>query len=836
MIQNPDQLRKVKSVIMNKFFHSTAILAVIAAGSYAPAHAQSYKGNKISSYTILENHCDNCSRPIIETEEEAIAYLKSTNVKNKAKSSALRNASNATATNGAQGLTNTRVAAANPGATQVVFLNFVNDDPTFPVCRTIIEGGLVGILTGNVERELVGVFNDYIFTRSDRDRIQANIEEDFEAFNFEFTQKRPSSGQFTTINIGLDDTGEDCVNDSNIRFQGDNLGFLFGAADNLDSLNRDRVDSAFVDSNVWAFITQLDGDPFDNLQRFTGLDVRRMFSNNLDRAVRELTITQTSNTTAHELGHTLGLRHIYSLGAPGTGIAPGVNPNVFVPVFDGPREATETGLHTMSSGASVGITLRDIAENNRFFSERSAVVLAINENPYVQSEARIRRAGRGDVNLRPIAVPNTILEGKFEDSKFEVEHIIIEGEIDSRGEVDSYFFRGRESEFFNLEVFRAVTGTEDPDTTPEGIIAGVSLYLVNDDGSEELIAENDVGLEGFFDTNIFDAQLPETGRYRMQVNTLSEVNLLGTLSIPISLFSQLQGADFEVGPYTAVAYTAHKPVNGNDLRDTDEAINLLGSYNAIAFENLRNDSAIGGRSFIGGDLTGSNSSFGRDLNLSRNSNVLLVEGNITGGTKNITRNGNVRHGGSARATINTRSGNVQRRRSISTDNAENVLKGLSSDLFKLERNSQFSAPRTGRTANVEFTASPDRNGVAVFDIRSGNNALSNDSARNINIAANGAQTIIINIGGKVVNFDEGRFTGGFLNNNLTARVIWNFHQAERVNIENDMRGTILAPEADVRISADFRGPVIAENITISDGATLSNNGASLGRLSRVIPD
>ena len=836
MIQSLDQLQKVKSVIMNKFFHSTAILAVIAAGSYAPAHAQSYKGNKINSYTILENHCDNCSRPNIHNEEEAIAFLKSTNIKNKASSNALKSGSNATSTNGAEALANTRPAAANPGATQVVFLNFVNDDPTFPVCRTNLEGGLIGLFTGDVDRELVGIFNDYIFSRSDRNRIQANLEEDFEAFNFEFTQKRPSSGQFTTINIGLDDTGEDCVNNSNIRFQGDDVGFLFGAADNLDSLNRDRVDSAFVDSNVWTYITQLDGDPFDNLQRFTGLNIRAMFSNNLELAVRELTIRQTSNTTAHELGHTLGLRHAYSIGAPGTGIAPGINPRVFVPVFDGPREATETRFHTMASGASVGITLRDVAENNRFFSERSAVVLAINENPYILSEERIRRAGRGDVNLRPIAVPNTILNGKFEDSKFEVEHVVIEGDIDSRGEVDSYFFRGRESEFFNLEVFRAVTGTEAPGTTPEGIIAGVSLYLVNDDGSEELIAENDVGLEGFFDTNIFDAQLPETGRYRMQVNTLEEINFTETLAIPISLFSRFQGTDFEVGPYTAMAYTAHKPVNGNDLRDTDEALNLLRNYNAIAFENLRNDSAIGGRSFVGGDLSGSNASFGRDLNLSRNSNVLLVEGNITGGTKNITRNGNVRHGGSAGATINTTSGNVQRRRSISTDNAENVLKGLSSDLFKLESNSQFTAPRTNRTGNAEFTASPDRNGVAVFNIRGGNNILSNDSVRNINIDANGAQTIVINIGGKVVNFDEGRFTGGFVNNNLTSRIIWNFHQAERVNIENDMRGTILAPEADVRISADVRGPVIAENITISGGATLSNNGASLGRLSRVIPD
>ena len=101
----------------------------------------------------------------------------------------------------------------------------------------------------------------------------------------------------------------------------------------------------------------------------------------MSAAVSFAVTNQGANTGAHELGHTVGLRHQNSFGAPGDGIpnTGAISPFDFVPIFEGPSEADETTLHTMASGASVGLPFDGGVNLNRFFSERSATRLAINE-------------------------------------------------------------------------------------------------------------------------------------------------------------------------------------------------------------------------------------------------------------------------------------------------------------------------------------------------------------------------------------------------------------------------------------------------------------------------
>jgi len=86
---------------------------------------------------------------------------------------------------------------------------------------------------------------------------------------------------------------------------------------------------------------------------------------------------QSANTGSHEVGHNLGLRHHDSiakgvilesdLAAPAPGLV----------LIRTDVSGTGSTLRTMASGASVGKTLEESATLDSFFSERSAIKLAL---------------------------------------------------------------------------------------------------------------------------------------------------------------------------------------------------------------------------------------------------------------------------------------------------------------------------------------------------------------------------------------------------------------------------------------------------------------------------
>ena len=130
----------------------------------------------------------------------------------------------------------------------------------------------------------------------------------------------------------------------------------FGLAENIDFRNRYRSDSVGIGANFWEFAFALEIFP-ENV----GLPAT---PRGLSRAI----INQSSNTASHELGHILGLRHHDSFGPPGSGLpTTGIPaPQQFVPVFPGLQAADETLLHTMATGASVGLSFTGGTIDNRF--------------------------------------------------------------------------------------------------------------------------------------------------------------------------------------------------------------------------------------------------------------------------------------------------------------------------------------------------------------------------------------------------------------------------------------------------------------------------------------
>jgi hypothetical protein len=259
------------------------------------------------------------------------------------------------------------------------------------------------------------VAQDHVYTPTERDAIQARLQADYASFHFQFTQTSPSSGSYATL----------FFNKTPIINGQPQPG---GLADELDFRNLNLGATAAIDIN-----------PF-------------LGGANQPAATSANFIAFSATVSAHELGHTLGLRHLDSAGPIGYGIPPAVSPNGFRPSYTGPEQAFETNLHLMTSPASVGSSFFD-AVGNPFFGEREAVKIAFDENGAAvdeQAGAHDSRANAQALNLSSLAVPNTLRSGLNYGKDFAVGATDVVGSINltqaGTSEDDYYSFTGRAGE------------------------------------------------------------------------------------------------------------------------------------------------------------------------------------------------------------------------------------------------------------------------------------------------------------------------------------------------------------------------------------------------------
>jgi len=407
---------------------------------------------------------------------------------------------------------------------QVVYLQFGSADPTF----NVFLGGAP--FAG-------GVFPDYIYSQEDRDFIQGRLEADYALYNFEFTQVQPSLGDYSTIRIGDNDANP-------IDLAG---GILFGRADNIDFRNDDRNDGAFADASFWQLLAELDANfGTQNLANFLSLP-GPLDAAGVEEFRQIAVVNQSANTAAHELGHILGLRHYDSFGAPGDGLPPARDPGEFIPVLETDQNALETLSHIMASGASAGLALNSPPFVDRFFGERSATKLAINERTRDISE----RAAKGRLDLKKVVGGNPLEEGQNADGKLDFRAALVSGRIDEVGEEDTYTLKLTQGQIFNAEVVSL-----SDNTNTDFIVSGLALSQVQPDGSLVDVALNFVTFEGF-EPLIFDYTIPETGSYVL------------TVFAPEFGFGN---PDFLTGDYDALAYV----VEGQNGGGTQTASNSKG--------------------------------------------------------------------------------------------------------------------------------------------------------------------------------------------------------------------------------------------------------------------
>lgn len=408
---------------------------------------------------------------------------------------------------------------------QLVYLNFEQSSPTFEAIT----------FSGVPE-----TFNSYNYTQEERDTVQANLEADYAAFNVRFTQTQPTTGEYSTLNFECQVEGGICIDFGS--------GILFGRAQSIDLGNTIRDDVAFVDANLWQVIVEI--DPTGGfLTSLTGIPVE---NGDVQAALSTAIINQASNTGAHELGHNMGLRHHDSFGSPGNGLpTTGVpSPSAFYPVFEGLQEGDEAILHTMASGASVGSGLSDGANRDTFFSERSAIKLKAAEKAKLVMENDNMSSGWDRIDLKPVKVPNTIIEGANAGKKLGVRGTIVQGAISASDEVDYYRFRARGGNTLSAE-FNGFDAPVSDDT----VIGALRLFYVNRDGSLTLVAQNFQNFEGF-DAFLIDAPLEKDGDYIIEVTAPDDVrvgiNPDGTpqlISLDENGFNDLRSGDYYLTMY-----------------------------------------------------------------------------------------------------------------------------------------------------------------------------------------------------------------------------------------------------------------------------------------------
>lgn len=398
-----------------------------------------------------------------------------------------------------------RVNLRTRTAPQVIFLKFDPDEdgsPQFPV-------DIVDFETDEFMGQIF--FDDYVFTQTERLIIRDRIAADYEDFGFVITTTEPTSGSFATIDYTDNDRAPGNANLTFFVLDDGRFGFsaLFGRADEIDFGNDNYDGGAFTDPNLWTALFEFGGPGAFSF--FSTLPPTL-------EGLAEASLNQAANTGAHEVGHAVGLRHHDSFGAPDDGLPTTGTPapGTFLPVFEGPTDASETILHLMASGASAGLPLEGSAVGDRFLSERSALKLRFADRARVFDESGLRkdrRTGAQRLGLFRDLIPNTLVVGENAGgTKIAMETAWVQGTIDEATDVDEYVFSADAGTFVNAELISFTdSNVENP------LIATLRLFQINDDGSRTLVSQNLQTFESF-DPLLLDIEVPAFGDYVLQVD------------------------------------------------------------------------------------------------------------------------------------------------------------------------------------------------------------------------------------------------------------------------------------------------------------------------------
>lgn len=220
--------------------------------------------------------------------------------------------------------------------------------------------------------------------------------------------------------------------------------------------------------------------------------------------------------------------------------------------------------------------------------------------------------------------------------------------------------------------------------------------------------------------------------------------------------------------------------------------------------------SIGDPVLVEGNLVVNSSNFG--WSVGAGGDALYVTGDVTGTGATVRNGANVVYGGALSAPLTfSAGGQAVNDTSAEFGETERALRVLSADLARLPATDSVVLPGAAdAVTDVQLVATPDINGVAVIDIADGNELFSNTQINDISVLTNGASTVVVNVGGTTVNFDQNQFVTDTFANATASTLIWNFHEATSFDATQRFPGTILAPDATVTARSWLAGAMVAE--------------------------
>ena len=266
----------------------------------------------------------------------------------------------------------------------------------------------------------------------------------------------------------------------------------------------------------------------------------------------------------------------------------------------------------------------------------------------------------------------------------------------------------------------------------------------------------------------------------------------------------------------------------------------LGAYNLITLEDLSTNSDVEYKTLVCGSLVGTSSAnFGIHLDKASTTpltSVLEVARSITSGSTLNVQTGSVSTGQSSDKI--TKQGNVQyiingnRQFNINGGNegarvvydpkliekcqeVKEELKNVSLILARKSANNEVNYPKDQPGPLNLNVIKKDSDGVAVFTVPDGNALFHNQKVQQIEIDNNRVQAtlIVVNVGGKTVSFDSGNIVGSLTQLDTRSRVLFNFYEAEEINMQRNFMGSLLAPFAKVQTNANIDGATVVKSLS-----------------------
>lgn len=248
---------------------------------------------------------------------------------------------------------------------------------------------------------------------------------------------------------------------------------------------------------------------------------------------------------------------------------------------------------------------------------------------------------------------------------------------------------------------------------------------------------------------------------------------------------------------------------------------VMNDWNLIVAEGFTSTSEVEGRAMIGGSFGGPASNYATKL-LPRpsflNIDTLIIGGAVTAQNVQV-ESGRARLGGSrGSASFQMNGGGTL------TENDSGVASIISNAITEINAVSTFlkNLPTTaGSTVNIPGGQPGPLNfdvgaavgtGVAVFNVNA-NQVFSNSNVQQLGINLRSASSIVINVSGASVLFNNGNFVDFFTTAFARANVLWNFHDATSIDLlGRQFNGAILAPKAHMTFQGVVEGSVFVKSL------------------------